>query len=93
MPGENALAQTHWVFPVCSGKPEELIGKLVAAGFDATASQSMEVIEAPVGREDMATVGAAQVYGRMVYLPVYPEMGETEILRMARILSDHAAER
>ena len=89
IPGKNALAQTHWVFPLCLENSGELISRLVAEGFDATARQSMEVIEAPAGRGKIDPIRASQIYRRMVYLPAYPEMGEAEILRMARITSDH----
>ena len=91
MPGKNALAQTHWVFPLCLENSGEVIRKLVTEGFDATARQSMEVIEAPFGRGQIDPLRAPVIYQRMVYLPAYPEMGETEILRMARILLDHIA--
>lgn len=93
IPGKNALAQTHWVFPLCLESPGEVISRLVAEGFDATARQSMEVIEAPAGRRETEPTRASEIYQRMAYLPAYPEMGETEILRMARILSDHIAKR
>ena len=91
MPGKNALAQTHWVFPLCLENSGEVIRKLVTEGFDATARQSMEVIEAPFVRGQIDPLRAPVIYQRMVYLPAYPEMGETEILRMARILLDHIA--
>ncbi len=88
IPGKNALAQTHWVFPLCLENSGEVISRLFAEGFDATARQSMEVIEAPAGRGDVEAFRASQVYRCMVYLPIYPEMGDAEILRMARIFSD-----
>jgi dTDP-4-amino-4,6-dideoxygalactose transaminase len=91
MPGKHSLAQTHWVFPICLENPGEVIGRLVAAGFDATASQSMQVIEAPAGRREMEPPSASRIHKRMVYLPAYPEMGEAEILRMAGILSGQVA--
>lgn len=93
MPGKNALVQTHWVFPLCMENSGEVISRLVSAGFDATSRQSMEVIEAPAGREEIEPTRASEIYLRMVYLPVYPEMGETEILQMARILSEQFAMR
>jgi dTDP-4-amino-4,6-dideoxygalactose transaminase len=91
MPGKNSLAQTHWVFPLCMEISGEVISRLVSAGFDATARQSMEVIEAPAGRGEIEPIRASDIYRCMFYLPAYPEMGETEILRMARILADQIA--
>jgi perosamine synthetase len=88
MPGKNALAQTHWVFPLCLGNSGEVIRKLVAEGFDATARQSMEVIHAPAGREEMEPTRIAKIYDHMFYLPTYPEMGEREVMKMAQVLSD-----
>jgi hypothetical protein len=68
-----------------------VISKLAAEGFDATARQSMEIIGPPAGKIDIKPMRASEIFAGMVYLPVYPEMGEAEILRMARILSDHFA--
>jgi perosamine synthetase len=84
MPGKHALAHTHWVFPLCLEKQGEVIGRLVAAGFDASNRQSMEVIHAPAGREETEPARALGIHRSMLFLPVYPEMGEAEILRMAR---------
>jgi dTDP-4-amino-4,6-dideoxygalactose transaminase len=91
MPGQYALAQTHWVFPLCLEKSNGVISKLAAEGFDATARQSMEVIRAPAGIIENKPMRVSEIFAGMVYLPAYPEMGEAEILRMARILSDHFA--
>ncbi len=91
MPGKNALAQTHWVFPLCLDQSNGLINQLVAEGFDAIARQSMEIIGPPAGKIDIKPMRASEIFAGMVYLPVYPEMGEAEVLRMARILSDQSA--
>jgi hypothetical protein len=72
-------------------KSNGVISKLAAEGFDATARQSMEVIRAPAGIIENKPMRVSEIFAGMVYLPAYPEMGEAEILRMSRILSDHFA--
>jgi len=83
--GHAASEHTWWVFPVLADRPGELIVAMRAAGFDATQGASMGIVEAPAGREDTAP-NIRELFGQIVYLPLYREMPPREVDRMADVL-------
>jgi dTDP-4-amino-4,6-dideoxygalactose transaminase len=87
VPGREAGGNTHWVFPLLSADREALIARLRANGFDATARQSMQVVED--GRQ--GTVPAVlpcsrKVLDTVVFLPLHCGMPDSEVRRMGGLL-------
>ena len=85
-PGAGVGAHVHWVFPILVENPEAVIAALRKAGFDATQGQSMATVAPPVDRPEVAPRQAANVLAKMVYLPIYPEMPERAIRKMAEVV-------
>ncbi len=85
--GHKAKNHTFWVFPVASHEPNRLITRLRQSGFDATQGGSMEIVAMPDDRDDTAT-GIRRTLPKIVYLPLYPDMPEAAIDRMARVVCD-----
>ncbi len=85
-PGTSLHEHVHWVFPILVDNPEEVIAALRKAGFDATQGQSMATVAPPADRPEITPCRAANVLAAMVYLPIYPEMPERAIRKMARVI-------
>ena len=83
--GHKAADHTFWVFPVASREPNRLIARLREFGFDATQGRSMEIVAMPDERKDTAP-GIRATLPQIVYLPLYPDMPETAIDRMAEVV-------
>lgn len=88
--GGFALDHTHWLFPVVSDRPDELIQAARAAGFDAARSaSSVKAIAAPAGRPELEPACARDVMLRLVFLPAYPELPPGSLESLAGALEGH----
>lgn len=85
-PGSLAEFHSFWVFTVLSNRPEELVTRLRARGFDATRAATMSALPAPASRPELEPREARAMLARLVYVPVYPEMSLAKIDVMASIL-------
>lgn len=85
-PGQAARPHTHWVFPILVDNPAGLIAKLRRAGFDATCGESLSVVDAPPDRTELEPRVARAILSGIVFLPLYPEMPDREVRRMAQVL-------
>lgn len=85
-PGSELPLHGYWVFPVLAEDPPALIAALRAGGFDATQGRSMVVVEAPPDRPQLCAATASRLIEKMVYVPLYPELPEKAVRRMAEIL-------
>jgi dTDP-4-amino-4,6-dideoxygalactose transaminase len=90
LPGGDAPFHSYWVFTLATGRPEVLILRLRAAGFDATQAATLRSVPAPAGRPESEPRAAQEILSRTVYLPLYPEMPERAIERLARVLLEAA---
>ncbi len=87
IPGAKASLHTYWVFPYFSDRPKALIQYLKRHGFDATQYQSsMGVIQPVAGKGEMPNE-AQHAFDRMVYLPVYPEVGAHKIKILVQLIN------
>ena len=85
-PGTQARDHMHWVFPVCSPAPDRLVALLRRAGYDASAKTSaIAVVPAPADRSDLYPEAAARMLRDVVFLPVYPQLGE-DLARLADVM-------
>jgi dTDP-4-amino-4,6-dideoxygalactose transaminase len=83
LPGLAQPRRTHWLFPIAVEDPPTLVRRLRAAGFDAsTATTALVAVPAPEGRPDADPVAARRLLERIVFLPVYPELPERELVRL-----------
>lgn len=82
-PGSEATGHTYWLYPIYAERPEVLMEVLRGAGYDATRGASQ--LQALAGAEE-AVAGMA----RVVYVPVYPEMGAQALARLADLLNAYS---
>ncbi|HWB13449.1 MAG TPA: DegT/DnrJ/EryC1/StrS family aminotransferase [Pirellulales bacterium] len=90
-PGSACLPHAHWLLPVCVSNPRRLIARLAAAGFDATQGQSLTVVPAPAGREDLEARSARKALSGTVFVPCYAEMTPAAVRSLARLVADEIA--
>jgi perosamine synthetase len=82
-PGHGALERTHGVFPVAAPDRARLTTSLRRSGFDAaTATSSLAAVPAPEDRPELTPTTAARIMSDIVFLPLYPELDETELDEM-----------
>jgi dTDP-4-amino-4,6-dideoxygalactose transaminase len=85
-PGWAAPRRTHWAFPVLVDRPSGLVADLREAGFDASRSHSLCIVDPPDDRPELEPTIARAIFARLVFLPVYPEMPIKELHRMAEVV-------
>ncbi|MBL8814435.1 MAG: DegT/DnrJ/EryC1/StrS family aminotransferase [Planctomyces sp.] len=87
----------HWVLPCESREPGSLIQRLRSAGFDATQRGSSlvhfpMVVPEPVCSENQSRWLTPERLANLVYLPMFPEMGQEQRTRMIDIIRSHFGE-
>jgi hypothetical protein len=74
---------THWLFPVVSSRPDELIEACRRAGIDAArGASSVSVVASPSGRPESEAKAAGRMMGGLVFLPAYPELSRRALARL-----------
>jgi dTDP-4-amino-4,6-dideoxygalactose transaminase len=92
-PGWAAPTRTHWVFPVLVKRPGRLVADLREAGFDASRSHSLCIVDPPEDRPESEPTVARAMFDHVVFLPLYPEMPLHELHRMADVVIHSAGGR
>jgi len=94
-PGARAETHTHWVFPVLTDAPLDLMHHLRRWGFDATdGTSSLTAIPAPAERPEMSAPHAHSIMARILFVPAYPEISAKALRRLAESLTAwHATDR
>lgn len=85
-PAGNVTPHVFWVFPILTGRPDEVRCELLRHGFDSTQGQSLIVVEAPPGRDDLVPHNALRLLAETVYLPFYDALPDSELSRMAGVV-------
>ena len=89
VPGFQSPHHTHWVFPVATKDPDQLARSLRAAGFDATRSHHLAALEHPADISHPEATSLVQMLPNVVFLPMYPELTEVAVAKMANIILQH----
>lgn len=83
--GTGASLHSHWVFPIRSERPDQLVCHLWRHGFDATrGASSMFAVPPPAGAA--AACDAQRMIERIVYLPVECCASDAEIQRITQFI-------
>lgn len=90
IPGIGAPFHSYWVFTVLARDPEGLVARLRAHGFDATRVATLSAVPAPPGRPEQEPHAARTLLSRLVYVPLYAELGVRPVHRMARLIAADA---
>jgi dTDP-4-amino-4,6-dideoxygalactose transaminase len=85
-PGNAAAEHSFWVFPVCVRESAPLLKAVRAAGFDASAGSQLRAVSAADGSLQ-STPNAARITTEAVFLPLYPELTEPAVDRLADVLT------
>jgi dTDP-4-amino-4,6-dideoxygalactose transaminase len=89
VPGAQAPSHSYWSFPVLSSAPDELLRHLRQHGFDATrGAWSLYAVPAAAARPEQTAPEAHDAMRRVVYLPVYPQVPEAELVRLLAVADD-----
>jgi perosamine synthetase len=90
-PGGLAPTRTHWLFPVVVSDPEKLVFALWSRGFDASrVTSNLAPVPAPSDLPLRAPEGANRMMSDLVFLPVYPELPEEALERVAGVVEEVA---
>ncbi len=85
--GIDAAQHSHWLFPMLTSRPRELMHQLWARGFDATCGASNLIsVKAPAGRA--VPTHAERLMQEMLYLPLHPSSSASEMRDMARAVRE-----
>jgi dTDP-4-amino-4,6-dideoxygalactose transaminase len=88
--GTSAALHSHWVFPVRSERPDQLVCHLWRHGYDATrGASSMYAVPAPDAAAPATE--ANRLMAQIVYLPADCCDGDGEIRRMSRLVAEFEA--
>ncbi len=85
-PSRGAAPHNSWVFPILVENPAEVIAALRENRFDATQGHSMCVVAPPPDHRERQAVRAARILSKIVYLPLYPELPDSSLARMAQVV-------
>ncbi len=86
--GGGMEARTHWLFPVLTARPDELIAACRLAGFDAArGASSVGALAAPSGRPEADPDQARRMMSSLVFLPAYPELPRGSLVRLVSAMS------
>jgi dTDP-4-amino-4,6-dideoxygalactose transaminase len=92
--GGEMETHTHWLFPVVSSQPDELIAACRRAGFDAArGASSVAPVTAPAGRPEAVPERARRMMENLVFLPAYPELSPRRLARLAEAIDLDAVQR
>lgn len=87
-PGNQAQFHSFWVFPILMNAREQFMTALHSRGFDGTATGSaLSVIDPPAGREDLDPAETRSFFGKLLYLPIYPEVPHPERDRLSKAIA------
>jgi dTDP-4-amino-4,6-dideoxygalactose transaminase len=85
--GRDQPSRTHWLLAIVVSDPSSLIEKLRSEGFDATqGATTIGALSAPPDKPEFDPVVIRDAMSRTVFLPAYPEMHESELLRMIDVI-------
>jgi len=86
--GRSARERHHWVFALGVDEPAQLVTRLRAAGFDASARSSLVAL-APAGGE--APAASRRLLERLVYVPLALQATPAERAELVRLLREASA--
>jgi decaprenylphospho-beta-D-ribofuranose 2-oxidase len=88
-PGHRAEFHNFWIYPILVEARERFMDELHRRGFDGTAAGSaLAVIEPPAGRENFEPAKTREVYRKLLYLPVYPQVPQRERIRLNKEIAE-----
>jgi dTDP-4-amino-4,6-dideoxygalactose transaminase len=92
VPGAHADYHSYWLFPVLAARPNDLCQYLEARGFEATATATrLGCISASENHPEAEAPTTRAWMSQVVYLPVYPELGEDRFNQLCAALVNYSS--
>ncbi|MFB2894660.1 DegT/DnrJ/EryC1/StrS family aminotransferase, partial [Aerosakkonemataceae cyanobacterium BLCC-F50] len=95
-PGSKTAFHSFWVFPILVDNPDSLMIKLRAEGFDATRGNTSLTHFSIFPETELSKVKnlftAKQLSEQILYLPVYANMPDSDIIRLAELINQYKQE-
>ncbi len=85
-PGVAAAEHSFWVFPVCAEDSGPILTAVREAGFDASGGSQLRTVPTADGSVQ-STPNAARITTEAIFLPLYPELTEPAVDRLADVLT------
>lgn len=86
LPAGEASHHDYWVYPIVADDPRAMIDGLRAHGFDAANLPRSQAVQAPDGRGELEPQIAVEALSRLVVVPCYDAMPDSEIRRQAEAI-------
>ena len=85
-PGQQAIFQTYWAFPIITDESQKVIESLRKNGFDATNKNSLSIVGVTDNNTSAALQNIQSIKNKIVFLPLYAEIPMSELTKMAKCL-------
>ena len=85
-PGTGSPIHNFWVFPILVDDPEAVMAELRRQGFDGATLKRSATVAPPEDRPKLAPVNARSALSKLVILPCYGGIPESELRRQADIV-------
>lgn len=86
LPGQGNAHHDYWAFPAVIDEPLPFIAAMRREGFDAANLPRNQAVPAPEDRPELEPHVAADLLGKLVVLPCYDSMPDSELQRMAKLV-------
>ncbi|MGF1630603.1 MAG: aminotransferase class V-fold PLP-dependent enzyme [Kiloniellaceae bacterium] len=90
LPGQANAHHDYWVFPAVVEEPLAFIAKLRRHGFDVANLPRSQAVAAPPDRPQLEPRAAAELLSKLVILPCYDGLPDSELQRLAKLVREAA---
>lgn len=91
-PSGRLIRHTYWVLPVEVDHDSDIATRLRENGFDAATASQLRPVSPPETRPDQIPQQAIDCLSRVIYLPLYPEIPDFELIRMADLMIENQSD-
>ncbi len=86
LPGQGNAHHDYWAFPAVIEEALPFIAAMRREGFDAANLPRNQAVAAPEGRPELEPHVAAELLSKLIILPCYDDMQDSELQRMAELV-------
>ena len=86
LPGQANAHHDYWAFPAMMEQPLPFVAEMRRHGFDAANLPRNQAVAAPPDRPELHPRVAADLLAKLVILPCYDGMPDSELARMATLV-------
>ena len=86
LPGQGNAHHDYWAFPAVIDQPLPFVAEMRRHGFDAANLPRNQAVPAPDDRPELTPNVAAELLSKLIILPCYDGMPDSELERMAALV-------